>query len=76
MWVLGEIDKMSEVVTLRDLGYMNGWHTSGPEYAEIHQCWEDSKVKQHESSEKSVGRCLTQVTCKTCGYVYMIDSSD
>jgi hypothetical protein len=31
---------------------------------------------QHESTSKEVGRCLTEYTCKKCGYVEVIDSSD
>jgi len=31
---------------------------------------------QHESIEENVGRCLTKYTCKKCGFVETVDSSD
>ena len=31
---------------------------------------------QHDSLEETVGRCLTKYTCKKCGYVETVDSSD
>jgi len=30
----------------------------------------------HEYTSKNVGRCLTEYTCKHCGLIYQIDSSD
>lgn len=31
---------------------------------------------QHDSNEETVGRCLTKYTCKKCGFVETVDSSD
>jgi hypothetical protein len=31
---------------------------------------------QHDSTSEEVGRCLTKYTCKKCGFVQTIDSSD
>ena len=49
-----------------DYGYVNGW-ISIPE-----------KVKNciHVKSEETIGRCLTKITCKQCGFYYKIDSGD
>ena len=47
-------------------GYANGWK-------EIPE-----KVKNciHVRAEERIGKCLTKVTCHTCGYEYKIDSGD
>ena len=31
---------------------------------------------QHEYASETVGNCLTQYTCRTCGHSYEVDSSD
>lgn len=31
---------------------------------------------QHDSMSENVGRCLTKYTCKKCGFVEAVDSSD
>ena len=31
---------------------------------------------EHEYAQETVGRCLTQYTCRYCGYSYEVDSSD
>jgi hypothetical protein len=52
-----------------DFGYANGW-TEMP--GVVRKCREAQHCIPHES----IGRCLTKVTCVTCGYTYMIDSGD
>ena len=51
---------------LVNFGYANGW-TLIPE-----------KVKNciHVKSEENIGKCLTKITCKQCGFTYKIDSGD
>lgn len=31
---------------------------------------------KHQVSSESIGRCLTKYTCKFCGSVHRVDSSD
>lgn len=37
---------------------------------------EDGTPCKHEYTSKTVGRCLTEYTCKHCGDRYQIDSGD
>ena len=37
---------------------------------------EDGRACKHEYSSRTVGRCLTEYTCKHCGDRYQIDSGD
>jgi hypothetical protein len=37
---------------------------------------EDGTPCKHEYSSRTVGRCLTEYTCKHCGDRYQIDSGD
>lgn len=37
---------------------------------------EDGTPCKHEYSSQTVGRCLTEYTCKHCGDRYQIDSGD
>jgi transposase-like protein len=53
---------------LKDLGFANGW--SSIPYL-VSYC-----PPEHHRIVKNEGRCLTRVTCKECGYTYLVDSSD
>lgn len=37
---------------------------------------QDGEPCRHEYTSKTVGRCLTEYTCKHCGDRYQIDSGD
>ncbi len=55
---------------LQDLGYANGWTKKVP--AIVIEC----ENAGHLTLQETVGRCLTKVTCKICGYTYNVDSGD
>ena len=49
--------------------------------AEFRELWdrlgeEKESGCQHEYASETVGNCLTQYTCRTCGHSYEVDSSD
>lgn len=54
---------------MKDLGYMNGWKET-PKIVKM------CDKEKHDIRFDKVGRCVTQVTCKNCGYSYKIDSGD
>ena len=49
-----------------DLGTANGWEET-PEIV---------KACTHDTEEKTISNCLHVITCKVCGYTYMVDSGD
>ena len=53
----------------RDFGTANGWIETP---ALIKYC----NILKHEVTKKGIGRCLTEVRCDICRYIYKIDSSD
>ncbi|MEN6404014.1 MAG: hypothetical protein ABFD94_18875 [Armatimonadia bacterium] len=55
--------------TLVNLGMANGWK----EYPPIVCACLDAK---HPQQQRTIGRCLTEFRCETCGYRYEVDSSD
>lgn len=56
------------------LGYMNSWKQTPPI---VDACRKEVAAGIHHlRDERQVGRCLTEVVCRTCGYKYMIDSGD
>ena len=57
------------LIKMKDLDYANGWKEI-PEI--VKNC---PGGKEHRIEGKSLGRCLSQTTCHTCGYTYKVDSS-
>ncbi|MCF2603210.1 hypothetical protein JQM84_05840 [Parabacteroides distasonis] len=55
---------------MKDLGYMNSWGNNIP--AEFKEALE----KDYEITERKIGPCLHEYTCKQGDFRYMIDSSD
>jgi hypothetical protein len=47
----------------------NKWTPNKPRYFKYQKC-------NHEFTSRSVGRCITEYTCKLCGFVNVVDSSD
>lgn len=59
---------------VEDLSYENGWSET-PEI--VKKCKELRRNGEHHEYEgKQVYRCVTQHTCRTCGYTYKVDSGD
>lgn len=59
----------------RELGYANAWFLLGgidDTPAIVLKC----RKLDHKLDRKTVGRCITQVICRECGYSYHVDSSD
>ena len=54
---------------MKYLGYANGW-------AKTPECVKEAEKKGYKITEKSVGRCVTEVTCDEGGWYYKVDSSD
>ena len=54
---------------LKNLGYSNGWQDT-PDIVKL------CRSKNHLTTGKEIGRCLTEYSCKICGYKYKVDSSD
>ena len=53
----------------KDFGTANGW-------LEMPYLVKYCTLLKHEVTKKGIGRCLTEVRCDICRYVYKIDSSD
>lgn len=51
-------------------GYVNGWGDKRPEIVE--KCFKQN----HKLEQKTVGRCVTEVSCEICKYYFLIDSTD
>ena len=45
------------------------WKLDTPRYFKYQKC-------KHEFNGRSVGRCITEYTCKLCGFIHTVDSSD
>jgi hypothetical protein len=45
------------------------WQVDKPRYFKYQKC-------KHEFTGRSVGRCITEYTCKKCGFTQVVDSSD
>jgi len=62
---------------MKDLGYANGWRET-PEIVEKCGATHDrgDQGEKHRFYSKNVGRCLNEYGCLTCGYKYLVDSSD
>ncbi len=45
------------------------WKFNKPRYFKHQKC-------KHEFTSRSIGRCFTEYTCKLCGFVNVVDSSD
>jgi hypothetical protein len=72
--VLVRARTIREERVMKDLGYANGW-TETPE--EVKKCRDGhNKGEEHAGYSKTIGRCLTEYRCSTCGYSYKVDSSD
>jgi hypothetical protein len=54
---------------MKDLGYANGWEETPKE---VKECI----VLEHQTTCKTVGRCLREYTCPICNFTYLVDSSD
>lgn len=65
-WLYKRKGKMEEYL---DIGMANGW-TETPEL--VKRC----ANKMHPVTKLNLGRCLTEVRCDICRYVYKVDSSD
>lgn len=64
---------MPDEVKLVDYGYANGWKEVP---GIIKECREKRKDTHHDTFSNNIGRCLNEYGCRTCGYVYKVDSSD
>lgn len=53
----------------KNLGTANGWR-------EVPEIVKACVAKQHSPKKTGVGRCLTEIKCSLCRYIYLIDSSD
>lgn len=53
----------------KNLGYANGWEKLP---IEVKNC----QKAHHPRSTKSIGKCLIEIKCVTCKYIYKVDSSD
>lgn len=53
----------------KDLGYMNGWKETPPEY-------DRCKKLGHPLKEDGIGRCLAEYSCPICKIKFKVDSSD
>jgi len=76
---------------MKDLGTMNGWSnkpkaytnhlaTCGQDYTYKHYLGTPGKFemrteKQYAMSQKNLGNCYNEYTCKDCGISYKVDSS-
>ena len=56
-------------IAIRNLGCANGW---GKDPDIVVRC----NALKHRTESMEEARCLTRVTCRTCGYSYTYDSSD
>jgi hypothetical protein len=45
------------------------WKLDKPRYFKYQKC-------KHEFTSRSVGRCITEYTCRKCGFKNVVDSSD
>jgi transposase-like protein len=77
---------------MKDLGTMNSWSTEPKAYVDhLATCGEDYAYKhflgtpgkfvirtqkQYNVVRMNLGNCYNQYTCKDCGIVYKVDSSD
>lgn len=60
---------------MKNLGYENGWGSSTPQI--VLDCRKAIAAgEKHDKETVETGRCLSQTTCKTCGYTYSTDSGD
>lgn len=50
-----------------DLGTANGW-------SEIPPIVENCERAKHVTSERTIGRCLREVSCPICNYKFEVDS--
>jgi FMN phosphatase YigB (HAD superfamily) len=55
-------------------GYANSWKEVPGIIKECREKRKEGLV--HDFYSNDVGRCLTEYGCRTCGYVYKVDSSD
>lgn len=55
--------------TMKDLGIMNGWNETPPEYRAC-------KEAGHEMIVENLGRCYNEYSCEICQIKYRVDSSD
>lgn len=62
-----EVNRYNE---LKNLGYMNSWHTSPPE--EVVKC----RRLKHIRNWHQLDNCVEEIVCYECGYKYKIDSGD
>lgn len=64
---------MSDNKSLTNLGYLNEWTEKGlPTPAIIQIC----RRMKHRTHFSIVSNCVTEHSCKICGYKYKIDSGD
>ena len=55
---------------MKNLGYMNGWGSKGPE------AYEKCKEAGHILETKQIYNCVTEYRCSICKHYFRIDSGD
>lgn len=66
---------MAEEIKMVNFGYANGWKETPGIIVECRAKRQTNK-EIHDTFSNNIGRCLNEYGCRTCGYVYTVDSSD
>lgn len=62
---------------VKDMGTANAWDRGTPVPVEMLAHEQAIKAGEHHvMKSRTVGRCLTETTCETCGIKWTTDSSD
>lgn len=73
-----EVCSVDERRSLRQFVSENGYKNFGTanSWLETPDLIKSCVAKKHSPKQTGIGRCLTEVKCDVCRYIYVIDSSD